>query len=279
MGMDDNTTSSLNEEFWNELCGTNIATKLGLTDGSAQTLQLFDKWFFDFYPYLIPFLENSLRGQNKVLEVGLGFGSVTTYLASKKNSYTGLDIAPSAVTMCDSRLSLIPGKHIAVQGNALKAPFLDHSFDAVIAIGSLHHTGNFDLAISEMVRVTKPGGVVCGMVYSVFSGRNILLQPIATSKRVFKNLHSSVRVQAGPKLRWLSDHNQNNQPAPSTEYFSRKALRRLLKEFGDVEIVARNLDSPPLPFNIASSIRKLLIRTKLASWFGLDLYFVIRKKL
>ncbi|CAB4641957.1 unannotated protein [freshwater metagenome] len=276
--MSEDITSSLNAEFWNELCGTNIATELGLTDGSERSIKLFDDWFFNFYPYLKPFLNRSLVGKDKVLEVGLGFGSVSTYLASGKKSYTGLDIAQTPVAMCSSRLSGLPGEHVAIQGNALNAPFSDSTFDAVVAIGSLHHTGNFDRAISEMVRVTKSGGVVCGMVYSLFSLRNIRSQPKETTKRIVENLRGAARIQAGPKMRWQSDHNQKGEPAPSTEYFSRKALRRILQEFGEVQIVARNLDSPPIPFGIGLKIRKLLIRTKLAKWFGLDLYFVVTIK-
>ena len=269
---------SLNSEFWNELCGTNIAITLGLTDGSPHSLQLFDSWFFSFYPYLKPFLDKALINQNKILEVGLGYGSVSTYLATHKLSYTGMDIAPVAVAMCDSRLLRIGGTHAGIEGDALDAPFSDSGFDAVVAVGSLHHTGDFDRAISEMCRVTKSEGVVCGMVYSLFSARNFIFQPIRTIRLAFRNIRHPVRVKADEKLRWFSDHNQKGEAAPATEYFSRKALRSVLENYGQVEIKANNLDSLPIPFGLGDQTRKLLIKTKLATWFGLDLYFVIHKK-
>jgi SAM-dependent methyltransferase len=287
--MSNEAISPLNSTFWNELCGTNTASKLGIVDGSPQSLKLFDEWFFSFYPYLQPFLNRALIDQDNVLEVGLGYGSVSTYLATQKLSYTGMDIAPAAVEMCNSRLSQIEGDHTGIEGNALQAPFPDSNFDAVVAVGSLHHTGDFDRAISEMCRVTKSGGVVCGMVYSLFSARNFIFRPISTLRQAFRNLNHPVRINADEKLRWFSDHNLKGEAAPATEYFSRKALRLVLEAHGSVEIKARNLDSFPVPsrlgknsrtilLGLGNKVRKILIRTKLATWFGLDLYFVVRKR-
>jgi ubiquinone/menaquinone biosynthesis C-methylase UbiE len=276
--MPNESTGSLNAAFWNELCGTNTAIKLGLTDGSTRSLQLFDRWFFSFYPYLKPFLDEALVNQDIILEVGLGYGSVSTYLATQKLSYTGMDIAPVAVEMCNSRLSQIEGDHKGIEGNALKAPFPDSNFDAVVAIGSLHHTGDFDGAISEMFRVTKSEGVVCGMVYSLFSARNFIFQPVRTTRLAFRNIRHPMRVKADEKLRWFSDQNQKGEAAPATEYFSRRALRSVLENYGDAQVKAFNVDPLPIPFGSGDKVRKLLIKTKLATWFGLDLYFVVHKK-
>ena len=60
-----------NREFWSEPCGTNSKLSHGFDSNDE-----FDRWFFEFYPYLesyIPF--DQLRGK-KVFEVGLGMGSV-----------------------------------------------------------------------------------------------------------------------------------------------------------------------------------------------------------
>jgi ubiquinone/menaquinone biosynthesis C-methylase UbiE len=277
--MSEDSVSSMNANFWNELCGTNLALRLGITDDSPRSLQIFDDWFFSFYPYLKPFLDSALAGKQKILEVGLGYGSVSSYLALRKDSYTGMDIAPAPVAMCNSRLSKIEGRHTGIQGDALRAPFPDSNFDAVVAIGSLHHTGDVDLAIAEMCRVANSEGVVCGMVYSLFSGRNLIFRPLSTLRLALRNARQPVRILADEKLRWLSDHNQKGEAAPVTEYFSRKALRLVLEKYGDVEIRTHNLDSLPVPFGIGEIIRQFLIRTKLTAIFGLDLYFVLRLKI
>ena len=53
-------TDAQNASFWNELCGTQMAQHLGVTDSSPASLKKFDDWYFAFYPYLathIPFHE------------------------------------------------------------------------------------------------------------------------------------------------------------------------------------------------------------------------------
>ena len=277
--MIDDSRSDANASFWNELCGTNIAKVLGLNDQSPSSIEKFDTWFFNFYPYLIPFLNNSLKSASNVLEVGLGYGSVASHLAKSGYLYTGLDIADGPVAMCEQRLNEINSGGIAVRGDALNAPFEDNTFDAVVAIGSLHHTGDFDQAIREMVRVTVPGGIICGMVYSVFSARNFIRRPFWTTRLAIRNLKHPVRVLADERLRWFSDHNQKGEAAPSTEYFSRSSLRLVLENYGDVQIKAQNLDSLPIPFELGNRARKFLIKTRLVTWFGLDLYYVIHQKI
>ena len=43
---------SQNSEFWNELCGTQLAHSLGITDFSAPSLEKFDRYYLAMYPYL-----------------------------------------------------------------------------------------------------------------------------------------------------------------------------------------------------------------------------------
>lgn len=276
MYMDKNKLSIENAAYWNELCGTNTAREIGLDDQSFDSISKFDVWFFDFYPYLLPFIDSSVNGSEEVLEVGLGYGSVASYLAKAGYSYTGLDIAAGPVAMCSRRLSDLEVKGESIIGDALDAPFENNRFDAVIAIGSLHHTGDFQQAIAEMNRICRPGGVICGMVYSIFSARNFVFRPLATLKMSIQNISAAVHVRADEKLRWMSDHNQNGEAAPATEYFSRKALRKILSTYGEVEIKCQNLDTLPLPFGLGKRVRQIMIRTFIARWLGLDLYFSVK---
>jgi len=274
--MSDESQSLQNASFWDELCGTNLARQLGIDDKSPASLRRFDEWFFNFYPYLISFIDHSIDGSKSVLEVGLGYGSVASYIAQSHYQYTGLDIAQGPVSMCQFRLQMDGLAGEALVGDALDAPFADDYFDAVVAIGSLHHTGHFDQAISEMCRITKSGGVVCGMVYSMFSARNFIFRPISTTKLCIKNISKPVRVIADKKLRALSDRNNRGDAAPATEYYSRKALREQLSHYGAVQIKCENLDELPIPFGIGRVLRQILIRTKIANWLGLDLYYIVK---
>ena len=97
-----------NKQFWNELCGTQLAKQLGVHDSSPESLKRFDDWYFDFYPYLykhIPFAD--MRGK-KVLDVGLGYGTVAQKLAESGADYQGLDIAEGPVAMANHRLAQLP---------------------------------------------------------------------------------------------------------------------------------------------------------------------------
>lgn len=274
-------TNDLNSKFWDELCGTNIAQVLGINDESAESLQLFDKWFFDFYPYLQSHLAPVVANRGRVIEVGLGYGSVATFLMSKKLNYTGLDIAGGPVDMANLRATRLSLKNdVAFLGNVLDlSSFKSAEFDAAVAIGSLHHTGDFDIAIRELIRTVRSGGVVVGMVYSLFSLRNWRKRPRMLISELVSNLKGTgIRIRADEDLRWMSDHNSMGEAAPATEYFSRRALHAVLSQYGTVKIRARNLDSLPVIGGWFPVIRIWMMRTPLPRILGLDLYFEIVKK-
>ena len=65
-----------NADFWNELCGTNFARELGITDHSLRSLKLFDQAYLEFYPYLLKHVNLARMSGRKVLEVGLGYGTL-----------------------------------------------------------------------------------------------------------------------------------------------------------------------------------------------------------
>ena len=278
--MSNEDTNNLNSKFWDELCGTNIAQVLGITDDSAESLRLFDKWFFDFYPYLPSHLAPVVANGGRVIEVGLGYGSVATFLMSKKLEYTGLDIAGGPVDMANLRATRLSLKDdVAVLGNVLDlSSFKSGEFDAAVAIGSLHHTGDFDIAVRELIRTVRPGGVVVGMVYSLFSLRNWRRRPRMLMSEFFRNYNGTGgRIRADEDLRWMSDHNSGGEAAPATEYFTRRALRNILSQYGTVSIRGRNLDSIPIIGQSYPKIRIFMMRTPLSRILGLDLYFEISK--
>lgn len=273
-------TNNLNSKFWDELCGTNIAQVLGINDDSAESLRLFDKWFFDFYPYLSSHLAPVVANVGRVIEVGLGYGSVATFLMSQKLDYTGLDIAGGPVEMANLRASRLSLKNdVAVLGNVLDlSSFKSEEFDAAVAIGSLHHTGDFDIAVRELIRTVRSGGVVVGMVYSLFSLRNWRKRPRMLMSEFFSNYNGTgSRIRADEDLRWMSDHNSSGEAAPATEYFSRRALHTVLSQYGTVKIRARNLDALPILGGWFPAIRIWMMRTPLPRILGLDLYFEISK--
>lgn len=102
----------------------------------------------------------------QVLEIGAGTGRVTVDLglATRVGEAGGHLIAlePSGALIQVLRKKCLQRgiPHVTVvQGAAEALPFPDHSFDLVVSVAVLHFT-ELRQAVREMVRVTKPGGLV-----------------------------------------------------------------------------------------------------------------------
>ena len=268
--------SSRNSDFWNELCGSQLAKFLGITDSSPQSLKKFDDWYFDFYPYLfdhIPFAD--LAGHD-VLEVGLGYGTVSQRLAQTGAKYVGLDIAQGPVQMANHRLAqqALPGR--ATQGSILEPPFADGSFDAIVAIGCLHHTGNLALAIERCRNLLRPGGRLIFMVYYAYSYRRFRMAPAATTRQIFKEIfgYRNVVGGSGDRERAAYDSGASGEAAPHTDWISVTSLRALCGRFSSFSAKIENIDQER-PFS--RTPRAELLTTRWPSIVGLDLYATARK--
>lgn len=257
-----------NMAFWNELCGTGLATQLGIKDDSAGSLKKFDDWYFDLYPYLfdhIPF--EKVTGRD-VLEIGLGYGTAAQKLMEKGGNYHGLDIAGGPVGMAQHRADML-GKAVKVsQGSALAIPYPDETFDVVVTIGCLHHTGDLGLALREVHRVLKAGGQATIMVYNALSYRQWLRSPGATYRRMQTSDFNWSNADA--TLRSAYDANREGIAAPSTTFISKKEAQEYLQRyFGTVRVVPRNIDSGIWP---ARFWPRSLVNACFEGFVGLDLY-------
>src|SRR5215207_4712187 len=133
-----------NARFWDELCGSSLARTLGIEDASPESLRRFDAAYMRHYPYLESYLDHPLKGSD-VLEIGLGYGTLSSRLMARGASYHGVDIAAGPVEMVRHRWRLAGGgeaEQRIVHGSALDLPFPDERFEYVFTIGCLHHSGN-----------------------------------------------------------------------------------------------------------------------------------------
>ena len=260
-----------NRKFWDELCGTQLAKQLGVTDSSKESLEKFDRWYMDFYPYLhryIPFGE--LKGR-QVLEVGLGYGTISQMLAESGALYSGLDIAAGPVNMVNHRLHQngLPGK--AVQGSVLNAPFADSTFDHVVAIGCLHHTGNLQQALDEAWRVLKPGGRAMVMVYYAYSYRRWVYVPRATMRQFLSDKFGigTNRLPISDKERAHYDAStKDGGGAPETAFTSASEMKRLTARWSKCVVHRENIGQE---FVFRAMPRAMACR-RAGPWVGLDIY-------
>ena len=259
-------------KFWQELCGTHMAKKLGITELNSESLARFDNWYFDFYPYLDTYINfEALAGKN-TLEVGLGYGSVSSKLMEFAESYTGVDVAKGPVELSRQRaryLDIQNSTHL--QPSVLELPFSDQIFDSVISIGCLHHTGDLAKAISEISRVLKIGGKAHIMVYNALSYRQWTKNPFVSFKRLVSS-PDAMTLNSVDDIRY--DANIDGVPAPYTCYVKKSELQLLFGANFDLEIVAENIgsDGPFRFFNRSFSLKTF------GSWLGLDLYLTAEKR-
>lgn len=265
------TASKRNAEFWNELCGTTLAKSLGISDSSPPSLRKFDDWYFEFYPYLfdhIPFPD--LNGKD-VLEIGLGYGTVSQRLAAAGARYVGLDIAAAPVAMVDHRLHQAGLLGQAIQGSILEPPLQRESFDFIVAIGCLHHTGDLRLAIENCRKLLRPGGRLIFMVYYAYSYRRYRMAPLATLRTLMRESVGFRGVVGGSSNRERAayDSSTSGGAAPHTDWISIRSLESYCRDFRMFSAKIENIDREP-PFRWWS--RDQLLHTRLPRFVGLDLY-------
>jgi len=276
--------SLANSEYWNELCGSRAARKLGITAGDPQGVQTFDAWFFDFYPYIagerfIPW--GSLRC-SQVLEIGLGYGTVSRRLGDASKHVVSLDIAPSAVNFVrDTAPKVSP-----VTSSALRLPFADGVFDYVITLGCLHHTSDMEAAIRECLRVLCPGGRMVLMVYNRYSYKRWIVSPLDTWKSWRRERGGDAIVRKAPaprRVSWFWDRSPSGAAPPHTEFATRMQLLRVFGEVQEIEISTINVDNLTdlLPQRLQSvrldQLRIRLLNSWLSRRLGLDLYVSVVK--
>jgi SAM-dependent methyltransferase len=263
-----------NRAFWDELCGTGLAESLGITEVTPESVARFDDAYLAYYPYLVRYLDALSVEERDVLEIGLGFGTVGQTLAARGARYRGADIAAGPVAMMRDRLRWLgrPDDAAVVQTSALELPWEDGSFDVVVSIGCLHHTGDLPRAVREVHRVLVPGGLAFVMVYNAHSFRQLAQVPRARLRALRAGRGSDETVRA------MYDVNTSGEAAPHTDYVSRREVRRLFGDFSDVSIETQNFDTVSRRvLRRRYTVRRERLLGNVARVLGLDLYIHARK--
>ncbi len=100
----------------------------------------------------------------KVLEIGCGRGSISSYFADNDYDCTLLDISKSVIDVAKDIFYKTGHNAKFVVGDALNLPFENESFDVLVSIGLFEHFEDLDKLISEHNRVLKKGGIVLAYV-------------------------------------------------------------------------------------------------------------------
>lgn len=194
-----------------------------------------------------------LEEEDKILDMGCGDGFYL-YLLSKLNlkfELTGVDINERALESAKVHLK---GKRIRlIQADILNLPFPEASFDKIIASEVLEHVGDDVLALKELHRVLKKGGI---LVLSVpHKNYPFFWDPINWTLEHLLDIH----IQSGF---WAGIWNQH------LRLYSEKDLQDLLRRCFTKNSVSR-LTHYCLPFNhyIINIVAIILANKKMPSLF------------
>ena len=115
----------------------------------------------------VDFAQLPLSG--RALDVGCGTGALTAVLASRfgPTEVAAVDPSASFVSAIAERFPWVDVRH----GHAEDLPFEDDAFTAVMAELVVHFMVDASAGAKEMVRVTRPGGVVAVCVWDFAGGR------------------------------------------------------------------------------------------------------------
>ena len=100
-----------------------------------------------------------------VLDVGCGSGVVTREIARRVGAHglaVGLDPSPALLGVARelAHEAGLGDRMEFREGSALRLPFPDNSFDAVLCVTVLSHVPGGEAAVPELARVTRPSGRV-----------------------------------------------------------------------------------------------------------------------
>jgi SAM-dependent methyltransferase len=206
--------------FWqSKPCGSvHASAPEGTADYFAQVAALRDR--------LEPFIANyadfdSTRGL-EVLEIGVGLGSDFVRFIRAGARATGVDLTERSVKLVRRRLELEGLQADVRVSDAERLPFSDGAFDVVYSWGVLHHTPDSDRAIAEALRVLRPGGRLCVMLYARHSWLAYALWL----------RHGVVRG----RLRSLSSVVASHMESTGTRAFTVAELRRRFGSLDDLRI-------------------------------------------
>jgi ubiquinone/menaquinone biosynthesis C-methylase UbiE len=102
-----------------------------------------------------------------VLECGCGTGLILERIAEFSRTAKAIDLSPAMLDRARAR-----GLDVR-EANVTAIPFARETFDVACSFKVLAHVPRIGLALAEMARVTRPGGVVIAEFYNPLSMRGL----------------------------------------------------------------------------------------------------------
>lgn len=134
------------------------------------------------------YIERYLKPGERVLEIGAGTGRYSHALAQQGYAVDAVELLEHNIEVF--RRNTLPGETVTVrQGNALDlSAFGDGAYDITLLLGPMYHLYTVEdqrRALTEALRVTKPGG----MVFAAYCGSDATAIQYCFVRGMFKEPH------------------------------------------------------------------------------------------
>ena len=134
------------------------------------------------------FIERYLQPGMRILEIGAATGRYSHYFARKGYPVDAVELVHHNIELF--RQNTQPGESVTItQGNATDlSPFPDNTYDITLLLGPMYHLFTEEeklQALSEAIRVTKPGG----LVYVAYCGNDATILQFCFLRGMLKDEH------------------------------------------------------------------------------------------
>jgi ubiquinone/menaquinone biosynthesis C-methylase UbiE len=121
-------------------------------------------WRFVAGRAILPWALQGRTPTGHVLEIGGGSGAMAAQLMARYPDIrmTVTDFDTAMVDAARTRLAPFSDRVVAQRADATALPFEPGSFDTVLSFIMLHHVIEWERALTEAVRVLRPGGYLLG---------------------------------------------------------------------------------------------------------------------
>ena len=153
-------------DFWDaEPCGSVHAD--GAERYSRAYFDRIEDYRYGVEPEIFSFAQFTRFHGQKVLEAGVGAGTDFLQWVRAGAEAWGVDLTPEGVDHVRRRLKVYGLSAADLREADIESlPHPDDFFDLVYSWGVIHHTPDTEKALSELVRVARPGGRIKFMVYN-----------------------------------------------------------------------------------------------------------------